>query len=95
VQSFSGTGRAIAVLGHESQHLRGVANEGLANCFGFQSGVQIGIDLGLSPGTARAMMRGQLASNPLDSAGNPAYLVPAGCRDGGQYDLHPGTKGFP
>jgi hypothetical protein len=95
VQSFSGTGRAIAVLGHESQHLRGVSNEGLANCFGFQSGVQIGIDLGLSPSTARAMMRGQLASNPIDSAGNPQYLVPAGCRDGGAYDLHPGTKGFP
>jgi hypothetical protein len=95
VQSFSGTGRAIAVLGHESQHLRGVANEGLANCFGFQSGVQIGVDLGLSRGTAQAMMRGQLASNPIDSAGNPAYLVPPGCSDGGKYDLHPGTKGFP
>src|SRR5215831_15354033 len=46
VQSFSQTARAIAVLGHESWHLRGEANEGLANCYGFQSGVQIGQHLG-------------------------------------------------
>ena len=32
VQSFTRTARAIAVLGHEAQHLRGVQNEGLANC---------------------------------------------------------------
>jgi len=94
VQSFSRTGRAIAVLGHESQHLRGVGNEGLANCYGFQSGVQIGVDLGLSRGTAHAMMREQLATNPQDSS-DPRYLVPAGCSDGGQYDLHPAATGFP
>ena len=40
VRSFSRTGRAIAVLAHEAWHLNGVANEGLANCFGFQSGVR-------------------------------------------------------
>ena len=50
VQSFPGTGRAIAVLAHESWHLRGVANEGLANCYAFQSGVRLGVDLGLSEG---------------------------------------------
>ena len=31
--TFSPTGRALAVLAHESWHLRGVANEGLANCY--------------------------------------------------------------
>lgn len=93
-QSFSGTARAIAVLGHESQHLRGVSDEGLANCYGFQSGVQIGVDLGLSRATAHSMMREQLATNPQDST-DPRYLVPAGCSDGGRYDLHPAVKGFP
>ena len=44
VQSFPRTARAIAVLAHEAWHLRGEANEGLANCFGFQSGVQIGAE---------------------------------------------------
>jgi hypothetical protein len=94
VQSFPNTARAIAVLGHESQHLRGVSNEGLANCYGFQSGVRIGVDLGLSEHTARSMMREQLADNALDSS-DPAYLVPPGCSNGGEYDLHPGQSAFP
>ncbi|HEY7207681.1 MAG TPA: hypothetical protein VH416_05520 [Gaiellaceae bacterium] len=95
VQSFPRTARAIAVLAHESWHLRGVADEGLANCYAFQSGVGVGVDLGLSESRARAMMREQLATNGADSEGNPQYLVPAGCRDGGAYDLHPGSTAFP
>jgi len=95
VHSFPGTGRAIAVLAHESWHLHGVGNEGLTNCFAFQSGVRLGVDLGLSRGTAKAMMREQLGSNAADSAGNEAYLVPPGCHDGGRYDLHPDVSGFP
>jgi hypothetical protein len=76
VQSFDRTARAIAVLAHEAQHLRGVRNEGLANCYGFQSGVQIGVNLGLSEERARAMMREQLASPPP----SPEYRVPGDCR---------------
>lgn len=94
VQSFSQTARAIAVLGHESWHLQGLHDEGLANCYGFQSGVQIGIHLGLSESKARAMMREQLATNPSDAAGNPQYLVPPGCRAGGAQDLS-SAPGFP
>jgi hypothetical protein len=94
-QSFSRTARAIAVLAHESWHLRGVRNEGLANCFGFQSGVRIGVDLGLSEGRARAMMREQLATNASDAAGNAQYLVPRGCSDRGAYDLRPAARAFP
>jgi hypothetical protein len=93
--SFSRTARALAVLGHESWHLQGVPNEGLANCYGYQSGVEIGVHLGLSEKTARAMMREQLATNPSDSAGNAQYLVPAECRNGGAADLHPETAAFP
>ena len=95
VQSFSRTGRAIAVLAHESWHLRGVANEGLANCYAFQSGVGVGVDLGLSESHARAMMREQLATNASDSGANTQYLVPSGCENGGRYDLHPGSNAFP
>jgi hypothetical protein len=80
VQSFSQTARAIAVLGHESWHLRGEANEGLANCYGFQSGVQIGVNLGLSKSRARAMMQEQLATNASDSGANTQYRVPSDCR---------------
>ena len=95
VQSFSRTARALAVLAHESWHLQGVSNEGLANCYGFQSGVEIGLHLGLSKGTARAMMREQLATNATDSGANAQYRVPSGCRDRGSADLHPGAAGFP
>jgi hypothetical protein len=95
VQSFSGTARAIAVLGHESWHLQGVSNEGLANCYGFQSGVQIGVHLGLSEEKARAMMREQLATNPSDSGNNAQYRVPSECHNGGAADLHPRSAGFP
>jgi hypothetical protein len=93
--SFSRTARAIAVLAHESWHLRGVRDESLANCYGFQSGVAIGVHLGLSESTARAMMREQLATNASDAADDPAYLVPSGCQDGGSEDLHPAARGFP
>jgi hypothetical protein len=95
VQSFSRTARAIAVLAHETWHLRGVSDEGLTNCYAFQSGVAVGVDLGLSESRARAMMREQLATNASDSAGDSRYLVPPGCRDGGQYDLNPGSTQFP
>jgi hypothetical protein len=95
VQSFSRTARAIAVLAHESWHLHGVSDEGLTNCYAFQSGVAVGVDLGLSESRARAMMREQLATNASDSAGDSRYLVPPGCGNGGEYDLHPGSNHFP
>lgn len=93
--SFSPTGRAIAVLAHEAWHLHGVADEGITNCYAFQSGVGIGTRLGLSSARARALMREQLADNASDSAGDPRYLVPPGCRNGGRYDLHPRSADFP
>jgi hypothetical protein len=95
VESFSRTARAIAVLAHEAWHLRGVADEGVTNCYAFQSGVRVGTDLGLSPSTAQRMMRQQLADNAVYAQGDTRYLVPPGCRNGGQYDLAPGSSRFP
>ena len=95
IESHPRAGRAIAVLAHESWHLRGVRDEGLANCYGFQSGVQIGVNLGLSENTARGLMREQLATNASDARSNPQYLVPGGCRDGGSEDLNPAESDFP
>jgi hypothetical protein len=93
--SFSQTARAIAVLAHEAWHLRGVRNEGVVNCYAFQSGVALGQRLGLSEGTAARMMRQQLAENAITAGSAPAYLVPPECRDGGSLDLTPSTHGFP
>ena len=83
------------MLAHEAWHLHGVADEGLANCYGFQSGVTIGIRLGLPASFARDVMREQLADNASDAVDTPAYLVPAGCHDGGRDDLNPGSSQFP
>jgi hypothetical protein len=93
--SYSATGRAIAVLAHEAWHLRGVADEGVTNCYAFQSGVGVGVRLGLSRSTARGMMRQQLADNALDAAGDSRYLVPPECRNGGRYDLDRASDTFP
>ncbi len=93
--AFSQTARAIAVLAHEAWHLHGVTNEGIANCYGFQSGVTLGWRLGLSEGTAARTMRQQLADNATNEQSAPEYLVPRECRNGGDLDLNPGTGRFP
>jgi hypothetical protein len=93
--AFSATGRAIAVLAHEAWHLQGVSNEGIANCYAFQSGVGIGRRLGLSSSRARALMREQLATNAFDSSTDPQYLVPPGCTNGGRFDLNRSSSAFP
>ena len=93
--SFSQTARAIAVLAHEAWHLQGVGDEGVANCYAFQSGVGLGRRLGLPQATAARMMRQQLAENAIQARSAPAYLVPAGCRNGGELDLDRSTSRFP
>lgn len=91
----SSSGHAIAVLAHEAWHLHGEAGEALANCFAFQSGVHVGESLGLSPATARSLMRQQLADNPSDFADTPQYIVPSECRRGGSLDLRLDGAHFP
>ena len=92
---FSQTARAIAVLAHEAWHLRGETDEGIVNCYAFQSGVELGRRLGLSDRTAARMMRQQLADNATTARSAPAYLVPRQCRDRGRLDLTPGSSQFP
>jgi hypothetical protein len=57
--------------------------------------VELGRRLGLSEGTARRMMRQQLAENRTRGAGTIEYVVPAECRDGGALDLDPQRASFP
>ena len=88
-------GQAIAVLAHEAWHLRGQSSEALANCFAYQSGVQVGEALGLSAATARQLMHEQLADNSADFEATPQYIVPSGCHSGGSLDLHLDGRHFP
>jgi hypothetical protein len=91
----SRTGLAIAVLAHEAWHLRGVADEGTTECYALQSGVQLGERLGLSQSTAERLMRAQRVDSTLRGRQNPAYALPAECRDGGRLDLDPASGWFP
>jgi hypothetical protein len=91
----SQTGRAIAVLAHESWHLRGIRDESTTECYALQSGVGLGRRLGLAGSTARQLMRQQFAENALHGSGSPDYLVTSDCRDGGALDLDPGSSEFP
>jgi hypothetical protein len=91
----SRTARALAVLAHESWHLRGERDEGTTECYALQSGVDVGRSFGLSASTARQMMRQQLTENALHGGGSSDYLVPSECRDGGQLDLDPSSSRFP
>jgi hypothetical protein len=91
----SQTGRAIAVLAHEAWHLRGVREEGVVECYAFQSGVALGRRLGLSEDTARRLMQRQLIENSGRSGSAAEYLVPPDCRDGGALDLDAESSRFP
>jgi len=91
----SQTGRALAVLAHEAWHLSGVREEGIVECYAFQSGVTLGQRLGLSEDTARRLMRQQLVENGGRSGSAAEYRVPPACRDGGGLDLDPAGTRFP
>ena len=91
----SQTARAVAVLAHEAWHLQGIDDEGTTECYGLQSGVELGRRLGLSETTARQMMRQQLTENRLHGPATVEYVVPPDCREGGSLDLTPGDGQFP
>jgi hypothetical protein len=91
----SRTARAIAVLAHEAWHLEGEDDEATTECYALQSGVELGVRLGLSEGRARQLMRQQLVENSLRGVGSIEYAVSGECRNGGALDLNPGTTAFP
>jgi hypothetical protein len=89
------TGRAVAVLAHEAWHLRGERDEGRTECYGLQSGVELGERLGLDEDEARRLMRQQLTENQLRGLETIEYRVGPECRDGGELDLDPLSGDFP
>lgn len=89
------TGRAVAVLAHEAWHLRGERDEGRTECFGLQSGVALGVRLGLAESEARQLMRQQLTENQLRGLETLDYRVGRECRNDGELDLYPARDAFP
>jgi hypothetical protein len=91
----SRTGRAVAVLAHEAWHLRGEADESTVECYALQSGVTLGLRLGLDEDDARRLMRQQLVENELRGVGTLEYRLTSECRNGGDLDLDPASDRFP
>jgi hypothetical protein len=83
---------AVGTLAHESYHLRGVLDEGVAECSSLQTLAWTAQRLGATPAQARG-----LAALHLET-GFPRmpdrYQAP-GCSDGGALDLRPGDPVWP
>jgi hypothetical protein len=83
---------SVGALAHEAQHVRGVLNEGKAECFGVQSITTIAQALGRTSEEGRYLARLYWTSTYL--ARDSRYR-PEQCRDGGRLDLHPETHSWP
>ncbi|MDE3024157.1 MAG: hypothetical protein KGI93_01170, partial [Acidobacteriota bacterium] len=86
---------ALQTVAHESYHLLGYTNEAQVDCYGMQSIWFVATRLGASLPEAQALA--QLFAQriyPLRRIETPAYWSPE-CRNGGAYDLRPGSSAWP
>jgi hypothetical protein len=84
---------AALVLSHESQHLRGVRNEGVAQCYAIQMLPLIAERLGSPREEAAAVAAHFLAVDQPRMSGD--YVLPDGCSDGDELDLNPDSSSWP
>jgi hypothetical protein len=82
--------QAAETFAHELEHLRGVASEARAECYGYQTLASGARALGVSRREARRLAR--VAWNRLYDARDPEYGSPH-CHEGGAFDLYP-TRPF-
>src|SRR5581483_4370167 len=80
---------AVAVALHEAFHAHGVRNEAETNCYAVQLAPIAGRQLDLSAAASRYL--GQLAVRYTRARAPDRYWDPYRCRDGGRWDLLPGT----
>jgi hypothetical protein len=85
-------GWAIHTLAHESFHLRGVAQESVAECYAMQTTADAALRLGLTP--ARAAQLQAWIWKKGYSEEPDEYRTPK-CGNGGPYDLHPESTVWP
>ena len=81
---FSQTARAVAVLAHESWHLRGERDEGRTECFALQSGVDLARRLGATrrhgaahDAPAARRERAPRARRPRSTSSRPSAVTAA------------------
>jgi len=84
---------AALILSHESQHLRGVRDEGVTECYAIQMLPPVAQRLGSPPEEAKAIATHFLTvDQPLMSG---EYVLPLGCVNGGSLDLYPDSSSWP
>jgi len=86
---------ALAVVAHESYHILGYVNEARVECYGMQSIWYVANKLGAPVAESEAL--GSFYATkmyPQREESTPRYWS-AQCRDGGKYDLRPGSHAWP
>jgi hypothetical protein len=84
---------SVAALAHESQHVRGIANEAQAECYGLQSMQRTTEALGRTAAEGRFLASLYWRTGYLRQS-DSEYRSDE-CRDGGALDLHPETHVWP
>lgn len=87
------TAKALLVLAHESFHVAGVKSEAQTQCYAVQAVEFVARRLGATPEEARATARWAAVASP--SFTPPDYWYAPACRDGGIWDLRPGSTVWP
>jgi hypothetical protein len=86
---------ALQTVTHESYHLLGYRNEAQVECYGMQSLWYAATRLGATAAEGQRLARFYATIlYPQRQFSTPAYWSPE-CRDGGKYDLRPGSHSWP
>jgi hypothetical protein len=84
---------SVALLAHEAQHVRGISNEAMAECYGMQSISTATRELGRTDEEGR-YLASLYWENSYPDQKDPVYYSRE-CRNGGRLDLHPESDGWP
>ena len=85
-------GWAIHTLAHESFHMRGIANEGVTECYAMQTTGEVAVRLGIPSGRAAQLQQWIWTKGYPNE---PEEYRTAGCGNGGPFDLHPASPVWP
>lgn len=85
-------GWALHTLAHEAYHLRGIAQENVAECYALQTTARVAVSLGIPPRRAGQLQRWVWTRG---YPSEPDEYQSVDCRNGGPLDLRPGSSVWP
>jgi hypothetical protein len=86
---------ALATVSHESYHVLGYRNEAQVECYGMQSIWFVATSLGATVVEGQHIAAFYWQHVYADRQESTPTYWSAQCRDGGKYDLRPGSHGWP